>query len=77
MGRHALASGAAEWGGRVGMRGYKGSGKGKEWIEKELGRTAELVQHPPKPRGVWAPADVVLDWSKVMPPPGFRDLPRR
>jgi hypothetical protein len=35
--------------------GYKGAGKGKEWIEKELGWKAEIVQHPPKPRGVWAP----------------------
>jgi putative transposase len=57
--------------------GYKGAGKGKEWIEKELGWRAEVVQHPPKPRGVWAPADAVIDWSKVMPPPGFRLLPRR
>jgi hypothetical protein len=47
------------------MGEYKGSGKGKEWIEKELGWTAEIVQHPPKPCGVWAPADEVIDWSKV------------
>ncbi len=57
--------------------GYKGEDKGKEWIEKGLGWTAEVVQHPPKPRGIWAPTDTVIDWSKVMPPPGFRVLPRR
>jgi len=57
--------------------GYKGEDKGKEWIEKELGWRAEIVQHPPKPRGIWAPADAVIDWSKVMPPSGFRVLPRR
>lgn len=57
--------------------GYKGEGKGKEWIEKELGWTAEIVQHPPKPRGVWARPEAVIDWSKIIPPPGFRVLPRR
>jgi putative transposase len=57
--------------------GYKGEGKGKEWIEKQLGWTAEIVQHPPKPRGVWARPGEVIDWSKIMPPSGFRLLPRR
>jgi len=57
--------------------GYKGEDKGKQWIEQQLGWTAEIVQHPPKPRGVWAYPDVVIDWSKIMPPPGFRVLPRR
>lgn len=32
--------------------GYKGAGKGKEWIEKELGWTSEVMQHPLKRRGV-------------------------
>jgi transposase len=57
--------------------GYKGKGKGKEWIEKQLGWTAEIVQHPPKPRGVWARPETAIDWSKIMPPPGFRVIPRR
>src|ERR1700742_2989342 len=57
--------------------GYKGAGKGNEWIVKALGWTAEVVQHPPRPRGVWAPADAVIDWSKILPPSGFRLLPRR
>jgi len=57
--------------------GYKGEGKGKEWIEQQLGWRAEIVQHPPKPRGVWAKPEAVIDWSKIMPPAGFRVLPRR
>lgn len=57
--------------------GYKGEDKGKEWIENQLGWRAEIVQHPPKPRGVWARPEEVIDWSKMMPPAGFRVLPRR
>jgi putative transposase len=48
-----------------------------EWVEAELGWSVEIVKHPPKPRGVWAPKDAVIDWSKILPPPGFRVLPRR
>lgn len=48
-----------------------------EWVRSELGWSAEIVKHPPKPRGVWAPKDAVIDWSKILPPPGFRVLPRR
>jgi putative transposase len=54
---------------------YKG--RGKEWIEATLGWTVSIVQHPPQPRGVWAPADAVIDWAALLPPPGFRVLPRR
>jgi putative transposase len=54
---------------------YKG--RGKEWIETTLEWTVSIVQHPPKPRGVWAPADAVIDWAALRPPPGFRVLPRR
>ena len=57
--------------------GYTGQGKGKDWVEQELGWTADIVRHPPKPRGVWAPADAVIDWAAILPPPGFRVLPRR
>jgi putative transposase len=48
-----------------------------EWVQSTLGWSVEIVKHPPKPRGVWAPADAVLDWSKILPPSGFRILPRR
>jgi putative transposase len=54
---------------------YKG--RGKEWIETTLGWTVSIVQHAPKPRGVWAPQDAVIDWAALLPPPGFRVLPRR
>ena len=56
--------------------GYTGRGKGKDWVERELGWTAEIVRHPPTPRGVWAPADAVIDWAAILPA-GFRVLPKR
>ena len=56
-------------------QGY--NGKGKAWIEEHLGWTVEIVRHPPKPRGVWAPIDAVIDWEAIIPK-GFRGvLPRR
>jgi putative transposase len=64
--------------------GYKG--KSKEWIERALGWTVEVVQHPPKmaPQEVmrawtreWAKEGVAIDWEKLLPPKGFRVLPRR
>jgi putative transposase len=30
--------------------GYNGRGKGKDWVQKTLGLTVEVVRHPPKPR---------------------------
>ncbi len=57
--------------------GYKGKGKGKEWIETVLGWTVQLVQHPRKITHVWAPEGAVIDWDALLPPPGFRVLPRR
>lgn len=57
-------------------------GKGKDWVEKELGLTAEIVRHPPKPRYVWAPEGEEPDWDDLrarglLPEPGFKVLPRR
>jgi transposase len=57
--------------------GYNGRGKGKDWVEQELGWTADIVRHPPKPRSVWVPPGVEPDWDAILPPPGFRVLPRR
>jgi putative transposase len=54
---------------------YKG--RGKEWIAAPLAWTVSIVQHPPKPRGVWAPVDAVIDWAALRPPPGFGVFPRR
>jgi putative transposase len=56
-------------------QGYTGTGKA--WIEEPLGWRAEVVGHPPKPRGVWAPIGAVIDWEALRPK-GFRGvLPRR
>jgi putative transposase len=56
-------------------QGYTGSGKA--WIETQLGWSVEVVGHPPKPRGVWAPIGAVIDWEALRPK-GFRGvLPRR
>jgi putative transposase len=66
--------------------GYRGEDKGKDWVEKTLGWSAELVERPRKP----APKEVLMrwarecakegmqvDWEKLLPPKGFQVLPRR
>jgi putative transposase len=66
--------------------GYRGEGKGADWVEKALGWSAELVerQRKPAPEEVlmawakeWAKEGVKVDWNKFMPPKGFQVLPRR
>jgi putative transposase len=63
-------------------QGYTGTGRA--WIERELGWTVEVVQHPPKPRGEWVPLGTGVDprpfeWRRLPPErAGFRGvLPRR
>jgi putative transposase len=63
-------------------QGYTGSGR--EWIERELGWSVEVVQHPPKPRGEWVPLGTGEDprpfaWRRLPAErAGFRGvLPRR
>jgi putative transposase len=66
--------------------GYRGEEKGRGWVEKVLGWSVELVERPRKP----APEEVlmswaeelakegkIVDWQKLLPPRGFRVLPRR
>ncbi len=66
--------------------GYRGEDKGKDWVEKTLGWSVDLVERPRKP----APKEVLLrwaeecakegmeiDWEKLLPPEGFQVLPRR
>jgi putative transposase len=66
--------------------GYRGENKGKDWVEKALGWSVELVERPRKP----APEEVLMkwaeelakegkkvDWHELLPARGFQVLPRR
>jgi putative transposase len=64
--------------------GYEG--RGRRWIEEVLGLSVEVVRKPPKPvpemvAQIWAEEwdkeGKVIDWQRLMPPRGFRVLPRR
>ena len=66
--------------------GYTGEGKGADWAEKVLGRTAEIVRHPPKlaqeevmRRWVreWAKEGVAIDAEELSGSRRVGDLPRR
>ena len=64
--------------------GYRG--RGKEWVEKELGLSVEVVHRTPKPTSEkiariwaeeWAKEGWHIDWQKLLPRRGFEVLPRR
>ena len=64
--------------------GYRG--RGKEWVEKELGLSVEVVHRTPKPTSEkiariwaeeWAKEGWHIDWQKLLPRRGFEILPRR
>jgi putative transposase len=66
--------------------GYRGEEKGKDWVEKVLGWTVEIVERAckPAPEEVlkswareWAKEGEKVDWQKLLPPRGFQVLPRR
>jgi len=66
--------------------GYRGENKGKDWVQKALGWSVELVERPRKPAPEellkswareWAKEGVKVDWEKLLPPKGFQVLPRR
>src|SRR5918999_1346040 len=66
--------------------GYRGEDKGKDWVEKTLGWSVDLVERPrqPAPKEVliawareWAKEGVKVDWQNLLPPKGFQVLPRR
>jgi putative transposase len=62
--------------------GYRGEGKGADWVEKTLGWSVDLVERPKKPAPeevlmAWAKEGVRVEWEKFMPPRGFQVLPRR
>ena len=64
--------------------GYQG--RGGRWVEEVMGLSVEVVRKPPKPVSedvakVWAEEWVKegkeVAWQRLMPPRGFRVLPRR
>ena len=66
--------------------GYRGEGKGAEWVEKTLGWSVDLVERPKKPAPEevlmrwakeWSEEGMAVDWRKLLPPKGFLVLPRR
>ncbi len=60
--------------------GYNGKGKGKDWVEKALGLTAEVVRRLRSPRYVWVKEGEEIHWErikKLLPEPGFKVLLRR
>ena len=66
--------------------GYRGEDKGKDWVEKTLGWSVDLVERPKKPAPEqvlrlwaeqWRKEGVSVDWEKLLAPRGFQVLPRR
>jgi putative transposase len=64
--------------------GYQG--RGRRWTEEVFGVSVEVVRKPPKPvpeevakrwAAEWAKEGKKLDWQSLMPPKGFKVLPRR
>jgi putative transposase len=64
--------------------GYQG--RGKEWVEQNLGLSVEVVYRTPKPTSEktariwaqeWAKEGRQIDWQKLFPRRGFEVLPRR
>src|SRR5215469_3359049 len=56
------------------------TGKGREWIEQEMGWEVEVVRHPWRPRGMWVWPGMEITEAMVevcKRPKGFRHLPRR
>jgi putative transposase len=64
--------------------GYQG--RGRRWAEEVLGLSVEVVGKPKKPvpeevaerwSREWAKEGKEVDWQRLMPPRGFKVLPRR
>jgi transposase len=61
-------------------------GRGKRWAEEALGLSVQIVRKPAKPvpekvamiwAEEWAKEGKKVDWQRLMPPRGFKVLPRR
>jgi putative transposase len=66
--------------------GYRGEGKGADWVRRTLGWSVDLVERPRKPAPEevlmrwakeWEREGVWVDWQQLLPPRGFVVLPRR
>ena len=64
--------------------GYQG--RGKKWTEEAMGLSVEVVRKPKKPvpekvaeawAREWVKEGKEVNWQRIMPPRGFRVLPRR
>jgi putative transposase len=64
--------------------GYQG--RGRRWAEEALDLSVEVVRKPKKPvpekvaelwAAEWAKEGIMVDWQRLMPPKGFKVLPRR
>ena len=64
--------------------GYRG--RGKDWVERVLGLSVEVVHRTPKPTPEkvamkwaeeWSKVGWGIDWHKLLPPRSFEVLPRR
>ena len=64
--------------------GYQG--RGRRWAEEIKGLSVEVVRRPAKPlpekvakiwAEEWAKEGKEIDWERLMPPRGFKVLPRR
>jgi transposase len=64
--------------------GYQG--RGKEWVEQQLGLSVEVVHRTPKSTSEkiariwaqeWAKEGCEIDWQRLIPRRGFKVLPRR
>ena len=64
--------------------GYQG--RGRRWAEEVIDLSVEVARRPAKPLPAkvakiwaeeWAKEGEKIDWERLMPPRGFRVLPRR
>ena len=44
---------------------------------RHLGWSVEVVRHPPKPQGIWAPEEPVINWTAIIPKGLRGGRPRR